>query len=71
MAKGKHCLGLDIGSSSVKLCVLKGTKRGLALETFDYTALPPETIVDGALLNASVVADAIAELLARHKVWYS
>ncbi|MEC9441196.1 MAG: type IV pilus assembly protein PilM [Myxococcota bacterium] len=68
MAKGKHCLGLDIGSSSVKLCVLKGTKRGLALETFDYTALPPETIVDGALLNASVVADAIAELLARHKV---
>lgn len=68
MAKGKHCVGLDIGSSAVKLCVLKGTKRGLQLHAFDHAPLPPETIVDGALLNASVVADAISELLNRHKV---
>ena len=68
MAKGKHCIGLDIGSSAVKLCILKGTKRGPQLQTFDYTPLPPETIVDGALLNTSVVADAISELLARNKI---
>lgn len=68
MAKGKHCLGLDIGSSSIKLCLLKGTKRGIQLQNFDYAQLPPETIVDGSLLNSSVVADAINELLARNKI---
>ena len=68
MAKGKHCVGLDIGSSAVKLCELKGTKRGLQLQTFDYAPLPPETIVDGALLNPSVVAEAISELVNRHRV---
>lgn len=68
MAKGKHCLGLDIGSSSVKLCLLKGTNRGPQLQAFDYAQLPPETIVDGSLLNSSVVADAINELLARNKI---
>ena len=68
MAKGRNCVGLDIGSSAVKMTVLKSTKRGLQLEAFDHAKLPPETIVDGALMNASVVADAIGELLGRNKV---
>lgn len=68
MARGKNCIGLDIGSSAVKLCVLKQAKKGLQLQAFDYEPLPPETIVDGALMNASVVTDAIAELLVRNKV---
>ncbi len=70
MAKGRNCVGLDIGSSAVKLCVLKEVKKGLQLQTFDHTTLPPETIVDGALMNSTVVADAIAELLDRNKVRY-
>lgn len=68
MANGRNCIGLDIGSSSVKLCVLKSTKRGLSLQAFDYAQLPPETIVDGALMNSTVVADAIVELLGRNKI---
>lgn len=68
MAKGKHCIGLDIGSSAVKLCVLKGTSKGPILQHFDHLSLPPETIVDGTLLNASVVADAIQELIRRNKI---
>ena len=68
MAKGQNCIGLDIGSSAVKLCVLKNVKKGLQLQAFDFEPLPPETIVDGALMNASVVTDAVAELLRRNKV---
>jgi type IV pilus assembly protein PilM len=68
MAKGRNCVGLDIGSSAVKLCVLKSTKKGLQLQAFDYTPLPPETIVDGALMNSTVVVDAISELLGRNKI---
>ncbi|MFW5967722.1 MAG: type IV pilus assembly protein PilM, partial [Persicimonas sp.] len=70
MARGRNCVGLDIGSSAVKLCVLKETKKGLELQAFDHTSLPPETIVDGALMNSRVVADAIEELLGRNKVRY-
>ena len=68
MAKGRNCIGLDIGSSAVKMTVLKSTKRGLRLVAFDHAKLPPETIVDGALMNSAVVADAIAELLGRNKI---
>ena len=35
MAKGKLALGLDIGSSSVKLAQLKESKRGYSLQSFD------------------------------------
>lgn len=68
MANGRNCIGLDIGSSAVKLCVLKEAKKGMQLVALDQQQLPPETIVDGALMNASVVTDAVAQLLARNKV---
>lgn len=68
MAKGKNCIGLDIGSSAVKLAALKSTKRGLQVVAFDHERLPPETIVDGALMNASVVTDAVRTLMERNKI---
>jgi type IV pilus assembly protein PilM len=68
MAKSKLAVGLDIGSSSVKLVQLKEKKGGYALQAFGVAKLPPETIVDGALMNSGAVVQAIQELLAEHKV---
>jgi type IV pilus assembly protein PilM len=68
MAKGRNCVGLDIGSSAVKMTVLKGTKRGLHLTAFDHAKLPPEAIVDGAVMSDSVIIEVIGELLSRNKV---
>ena len=69
MAKGKLAVGLDIGSGSVKLCVLKRAKRGnYQLQSFAMIPLPPEAIVDGALMNSTAVVDAIQELFASQKV---
>ena len=66
MAKGKLSVGLDIGSGSVKLCLLKRAKRGnYQLQSFDLMQLPPEAIVDGALMNSTAVVDAIQELYRR------
>ena len=42
MAKGKNLLGLDIGASSVKACLLKDTKKGFALQVLDIVDLPVE-----------------------------
>ncbi|MEQ8273395.1 MAG: type IV pilus assembly protein PilM [Deltaproteobacteria bacterium] len=69
MAKGKLAVGLDIGSGSVKLCHLKPAKRGnYQLQSFGMVQLPPEAIVDGALMNSTAVVDAVQELFASQKI---
>ncbi len=68
MAKGKLALGLDIGSSSVKIARLKQGKRGYALAAFGSAPLPAETIVDGALMNGAAIVSAIQDLCAAHKI---
>lgn len=68
MAKNKLAVGLDIGSSSVKLVHLKETKRGYQLVAYGAAPLPPEAIVDGALMNSAAIVQAIRELVAQQRV---
>ena len=68
MAKSRLALGLDIGSSSVKLVQLKDAKRGFILDAFGVSPLPPEAIVDGALMNSTAIVQAIQELLSELKI---
>jgi type IV pilus assembly protein PilM len=68
MAKSKLALGLDIGSSSVKLVQLKDAKRGYILEAFGVVPLPPEAIVDGALMNSTAIVEAIRQLVSQYKL---
>src|SRR3954462_748068 len=72
MPKGKLALGLDIGSTGVKLILLKEQRRrgqvGYALQSFGMKPLPPEAIVDGALMNSTAIVQAIQELLGELKV---
>jgi type IV pilus assembly protein PilM len=72
MAKGKLTLGLDIGSTAVKLIQLKEQRRrgqvGYALQSFGMKPLPPEAIVDGALMNSTAIVQAIQELLSELKI---
>ena len=68
MAKGKPAVGLDIGSGSIKVCWLKQAKKSYSLQAFGMVQLPPEAIVDGALMNSTAVVDAIQELFQAHKI---
>src|SRR4051795_1059129 len=69
MAKSKLALGLDIGSSSVKLVQLKEAgKRGYVLDGFGVAPLPPEAIVDGALMNSTAIVEAIRQLVSQFKL---
>jgi type IV pilus assembly protein PilM len=68
MAKSKLAVGLDIGSSSVKLVQLKEKKGGHQLLAYGAAPLPPEAIVDGALMNSSAIVQAIQELFEQQKV---
>jgi type IV pilus assembly protein PilM len=64
----KNCIGLDIGSSSIKVVQAKSSKKGVMLQAFALQPLPPQTIVDGTIMNQSAVVDAIRELLSRLKI---
>ena len=66
----KCAIGLDIGSSSVKLMELDhDTKAGAyRLVSFGIEPLPPEAIVDGAVMNTGAVVDAIRRLIDQHRV---
>ena len=68
MAKGKLAVGLDIGSGSIKVCQLKQSKKNYALQSFGMVQLPPEAIVDGALMNSNAVVDAVQELFQSQKI---
>ncbi|BDG04297.1 type IV pilus assembly protein PilM [Anaeromyxobacter oryzae] len=68
MAKSRLAVGLDIGSSSVKLVQLKEKRGGYALQAFGAAPLPPEAIVDGALMNSSAIVQAIQEVVAQQKL---
>jgi len=58
----KNCIGLDIGSSSVKAVQVKQTKRGVELLAFGVEPLMPQTIVDGTIMDQGAVVDAVRTL---------
>jgi len=63
LANDKLAIGLDIGSTSIKLVGLKKQRTRYVLEHFGIKHMPPETIVDGALMNSSAVIQSIQELV--------
>ncbi|HVK89396.1 MAG TPA: type IV pilus assembly protein PilM [Kofleriaceae bacterium] len=65
---GKQCIGLDIGSSSVKVVQLRKKGSGWALQAFGMQPLLPQTIVDGTIMDQTAVADAIRQLWSRLKL---
>lgn len=61
-------VGLDIGSSAIKLLQLKASKKGYVLEKFGIKTIDPELIVDGAVMDAGRVVDALKDLLREQAV---
>lgn len=61
-------IALDIGSTYIKLVQVKGSAPNYHLVKFGMIPLPPEVIVEGAVMDAVRVVDAIKELLAAQKV---
>src|SRR3974390_2301579 len=60
--KSKQLVGLDIGSSSIKAVELKSTKAGYELVSFGMEPLAQDTVVDGAIMDAPQVANAITKI---------
>jgi type IV pilus assembly protein PilM len=65
----KQVVGCDIGSSSIKLVELKALKNGeFQLQHATVSELSPEAIVDGAIMDSSLVVDALSRLISESNV---
>ena len=68
LSRSKSILGLDIGSSSIKVLELKESKTGYQLVNFGIEPLPHETIVDSTIMNAPAVVGAIRKLISSNQI---
>jgi type IV pilus assembly protein PilM len=66
-SEGKNLVGVDIGTSSIKVCEIKEDRKGSrSLVRFGFHPLPPQTIVDGHIMNAGAIVEGLDRLF--HKV---
>lgn len=65
----KGVVGLDIGSSGIKMVHLKKAAGGAQLTAFGYVPLPHEgVIVDGAIVDTNTVSEMIKEVFKASKI---
>jgi type IV pilus assembly protein PilM len=62
LGKQKSLVGLDIGSSAVKAIEVKSAGRGWRVNAIGVEPVPPDSIVDGAIIDGGAVADAVRRL---------
>ncbi len=61
-SKKKDLIGIDIGSTSIKLIKLKGGRGAYEVEIIGIAPLPSEAIVDNSLMDSSAVVDGLKSL---------
>ena len=62
---GKSSVGLDIGSHSVKVVELIRSGKGLKLSKYAVVELPPDTVVDGEVINRDHLVESIKDALTK------
>jgi type IV pilus assembly protein PilM len=70
-SKKKSVVGVDIGSSAVKVVELKAGGKGgdeFQLVNIGMEPLPPEAIVDGAIMDSGAVIDACQRVFQSQKI---
>lgn len=68
MSEGNNLVGVDIGTSSIKVVQLKDTRKGLKLTNVGYVPLPRQTIVDGHVLNSQAVVEGLGRAFQEAKI---
>jgi len=72
LQKNKSVVGLDIGSHAIKAVELTSKKKG-GLETYElakigYEVLPPDSIVEGTIIDSTAVVETIRLIFEENKI---
>ncbi|HEX9295276.1 MAG TPA: type IV pilus assembly protein PilM [Polyangiaceae bacterium] len=68
MAEGNNLVGVDIGSSSIKVCQLRDGRKGLELIRLGFLPLPAKTIVDGHVMNGGAIVECLSRIFHDRKI---
>lgn len=70
MAFGKknNLVGLDIGSSMIKVAEVSETKKGMVLKRLAVSEIPPGVIDDGVIKDMDVVAGAVKDVFKSNRI---
>ncbi len=68
MREGKNLVGVDIGTTSIKVCQVKHGRKGLELQRFGYEPLSSQVVVDGQVMDANVVTELLQKIFKDSKI---
>jgi type IV pilus assembly protein PilM len=68
MREGKNLVGVDIGSTSIKVVQLKESRKGPGLVRFGYAPLQQQVIVDGQVMDAGAVVETLQRIFRDFKI---
>src|SRR5262249_12154501 len=68
MGKSKQLVGLDIGSSAIKTVELRRNGKEIEVGKLALEPLPPEIVVDGAIVDPGHVSNSIAKVFTENKI---
>ena len=66
--RNRNLVGLDIGSSSVKVVELSGKPGALTLTSLAHEGLQPDTVVDGQIMEMNAVSHTIAHVFSANQI---
>jgi type IV pilus assembly protein PilM len=67
--RSKALVGLDIGSSAVKAVELRPVGKAYRVVAYGIEPIPPDSIVDGAIIDSTAVAEAIRRVFETNKAF--
>jgi type IV pilus assembly protein PilM len=67
--RSKAVVGLDIGSSAVKAVELRPAGKAYRVVAFGTEPIPPDSIVDGAIIDSPAVVEAIRRVFEANKAF--
>jgi type IV pilus assembly protein PilM len=66
--EGKKVVGVDIGSSSVKVVGLSRYRKGYHLESIGIAPLPKDAVIDGEIFNIGAVSNVLRDIVNASKI---
>ena len=64
----KNLVGVDIGTSSIKVVQLKESRKRYTVTRYGFAPLPPQTIVDGHIMSASTVTETLMRVFRDNRI---
>lgn len=68
LKKTKELIGVDIGTSSIRICVLTGQKEGFKMRCIDMRSYDEDLLSDGSIVNDTFVARELKSLISRNRI---